>query len=142
MNVFLVIAGLTNANNENVQLLCEKGLPKCILYTDKNRLMQVITNFLNNAMKFTEKGSITIGYDYIAETSLLKFYVKDTGIGIPEDKLKEIFNRFVKLNTFIQGTGLGLSICETIILQMGGEVGVESVVGEGACFWFTLTLDK
>lgn len=88
----------------------------------------------------TKKHSITLGYDHIAEISLLKFYVKDTGIGIPEDKLKEIFNRFVKLDTFIQSIGLGLSICETIIRQK--EVGVESVVGEGSCFWFTLTLDK
>lgn len=128
--------------NENIQILCKKGLPECVLYTDKNRLMQVIINLLNNAMKFTEKGSIILGYDYLAETSLLKFYVKDTGIGIPVDKLKDVFNRFVKLNAFIQGTGLGLSICETIIQQMGGEIGVESAVGEGSCFWFTLTLNK
>ena len=67
----------------------------------------------------------------------IKFYVRDTGMGIPEEKQKSIFERFVKLNTFVQGTGLGLSICKSIVSQMGGEIGVDSTEGIGSCFWFT-----
>lgn len=103
---------------------------------DKTRLNQVISNLINNAIKFTEEGYIHFGYE-IREKELY-FYVTDTGIGIPEEKQKDIFHRFVKLNSFAQGTGLGLSICSTIIEKFGGQIGVKSKAGEGATFWFTL----
>lgn len=120
-----------------VSIVLGDNLPDCHLYVDKNRLMQVISNFINNALKFTKEGSITLGYSLLGENEI-KFYVQDTGSGIPDDKLKSIFERFVKLNPFVQGTGLGLSICKCLIEQMGGRIGVNSEVGVGSCFWFTL----
>lgn len=124
----------TEANG--VQLIAERGLPSCPIYTEKNRLMQVLNNLLNNAAKFTKQGSITFGYEL--RDKQLYFYVTDTGSGIPADKVDAIFGRFVKLNSFAQGTGLGLSICQTIVEHMGGKIGVNSEEGKGSTFWFTL----
>lgn len=121
---------------KGVELIFEEPFPECYIYTDKNRFTQVISNFINNALKFTQQGSITLGYEQVSHQKI-KFYVRDTGMGIPEEKQKSIFERFVKLNTFVQGTGLGLSICKSIVSQMGGEIGVESTEGVGSCFWFT-----
>ena len=119
--------------NENVRIFYNQQMPECCINTDKNRLTQVVTNMINNAMKFTQEGSIEFGY-YPKNNDFLYFYVTDTGCGIPEDKLHNVFGRFVKLNNFAQGTGLGLSICETIVKTMGGEIGLD----EGTTFWFTL----
>ncbi|MCS2950127.1 ATP-binding protein [Bacteroides sp. BFG-638] len=121
---------------KGVELIFEEILPECYIYTDKNRFTQVISNFINNALKFTRQGTITLGYEQISHQKI-KFYVHDTGMGIPEEKQKSVFERFVKLNTFAQGTGLGLSICKSIVSQMGGEIGVDSTEGVGSCFWFT-----
>jgi len=121
---------------KGVELIFEEILPECYIYTDKNRFTQVISNFINNALKFTQQGSITLGYEQVSHQKI-KFYVRDTGMGIPEEKQKSVFERFVKLNTFVQGTGLGLSICKSIVSQMGGEIGVDSTEGVGSCFWFT-----
>ena len=120
-----------------VEVVFDHRLPECIIVSDRNRLNQVIANFMNNAIKFTSTGSIRLGYGQ-AETNLLRFYVADTGIGIIQEKQAEIFDRFVKLNSFVHGTGLGLSISKSIVEQLGGTIGVESESGKGACFWFTL----
>lgn len=119
-----------------VELVFEECLPGCHVWADKNRLNQVISNFINNAVKFTFSGSITLGY-YRQTDGYLRFYVRDTGMGIPKNKIKTVFDRFVKLNSFVHGTGLGLSICKSLVEQMGGTIGVESEEGEGSCFWFT-----
>ena len=119
-----------------VELVFEECLPECHVWADKNRLNQVISNFINNALKFTFSGSITLGY-YRQTDGYLRFYVRDTGMGIPKNKIKKVFDRFVKLNSFVHGTGLGLSICKSLVEQMGGTIGVESEEGEGSCFWFT-----
>lgn len=121
---------------KGVELILEEPFSECYIYTDKNRFTQVISNFINNALKFTQQGSITLGYEQVSHQKI-KFYVRDTGMGIPEEKQKSVFERFVKLNTFVQGTGLGLSICKSIVSQMGGEIGVDSTEGVGSCFWFT-----
>ncbi|WP_294611297.1 ATP-binding protein [uncultured Bacteroides sp.] len=112
-------------------------MPDCSVSIEKNRLTQVVTNMLNNAMKFTSDGSITFGY-HLKDTDFLYFYVTDTGCGIADDKKDSVFGRFVKLDSFAQGTGLGLSICQSIVEHMGGEIGVESEVDKGSTFWFTL----
>lgn len=119
-----------------VELVFEECLPGCHVWADKNRLNQVISNFINNALKFTFSGSITLGY-YRQTDGYLRFYVRDTGMGIPKNKIKTVFDRFVKLNSFVHGTRLGLSICKSLVEQMGGTIGVESEEGEGSCFWFT-----
>ena len=119
-----------------VELVFEECLPGCHVWADKNRLNQVISNFINNALKFTFSGSITLGY-YRQTDGYLRFYVRNTGMGIPKNKIKTVFDRFVKLNSFVHGTGLGLSICKSLVEQMGGTIGVESEEGEGSCFWFT-----
>ena len=98
---------------------------------------QVISNFVNNAIKFTSTGSIQIGYDKPDENHL-RIYVSDTGIGIAPEACRQIFDRFVKLNSFVQGTGLGLSISKSIIEQLGGTIGVDSELGKGSTFWFIL----
>ena len=122
--------------SKGVELIFGELFPECYIYMDKNRFTQVISNFINNALKFTQQGSITLGYEQVPHQKI-KFYVRDTGMGIPEEKQKSVFERFVKLNTFVQGTGLGLSICKSIVSQMGGEIGVDSTEGVGSCFWFT-----
>lgn len=106
------------------------------LFVDKNRLSQIICNFLNNALKFTAKGYIHFGYE--VRESDMYFFVEDTGTGIPREKQESIFQRFVKLDSFKQGTGLGLSICSTIVEKWKGEIGVESEEGHGSKFWFTV----
>ena len=131
-----IIKSISMKVSKGVELIFEEPFPECYIYTDKNRFTQVISNFINNALKFTQQGSITLGYEQVSHQKI-KFYVRDTGMGIPEEKQKSVFERFVKLNTFVQGTGLGLSICKSIVSQMGGEIGVDSTEGVGSCFWFT-----
>lgn len=121
---------------EGVQVSFIEKLPHCIIRTDKNRLSQVITNFINNAIKFTKEGSIRFGYEH--QDKKLRFFVTDTGCGIDNKVKDSVFQRFVKLDSFAQGTGLGLSICEMIVHKLGGEIGVESELGAGSTFWFTL----
>lgn len=121
---------------EGVQISFVEKMPYCIIMSDKNRLAQIITNFINNAIKFTKEGSIRFGYRHKDDKLLL--YVRDTGCGIEPEKKDLVFNRFVKLNSFAQGTGLGLAICQMIVKKMGGEIGVESQLGKGSTFWFTL----
>ena len=120
-----------------VEVLFDRHLPECRIVSDRNRLNQVIANFVNNAIKFTTAGSICVGYDKVDETRL-RFYVADTGIGIEPEMQDQIFGRFIKLNTFVHGTGLGLSISKSIIEQLGGTIGVDSEPGKGSCFWFML----
>ena len=131
-----IIKSISMKVSKGVELIFEEPFPECYIYTDKNRFTQVISNFINNALKFTQQGSITLGYEQVSHQKI-KFYVRDTGMGIPKEKQKSVFERFVKLNTFVQGTGLGLSICKSIVSQMGGEIGVDSTEGIGSCFWFT-----
>ncbi|MDY3847600.1 MAG: ATP-binding protein [Prevotella sp.] len=118
-----------------VRLDCQKD--KFTIVCDPNRLKQVLLNFGTNAAKFTSQGSITIGY-FLARKDRLHFFVEDTGIGIAPDKKAKVFERFVKLNKFVQGTGLGLQISKEIVTRMNGEIGVESEPGEGATFWFEI----
>lgn len=125
----------------HVPIIFEDHIPQCYIHTDMNRIHQVISNLISNALKFTEKGDIRVGY-HIADGDTIRFYVKDTGIGIKQDEMNAVFDRFVKLNTFAQGSGLGLAICKNIVEQLNGSIGVESEWGEGSCFWFTLPYDK
>ena len=98
--------------------------------------MQVVTNFINNALKFTSEGQILLEYHPVEGTGQIEFSVTDTGMGIAPDAVATVFDRFVKLNTFAKGTGLGLSICKSIIEHLGGTIGTESELGVGSRFWF------
>ena len=119
---------------------CER-LPECMLYIDKNRLMQLLSNFIVNAIKFTKSGSIRMGYR-MKDINTIYFYVSDTGCGMSPEQCRHVFERFVKYNPFIQGTGLGLSICHMIVEHLKGEIGVNSEEGKGSTFWFTLPYRK
>ena len=141
LNVLLmevIRAARLRLKDDSVVVEFVECLPECVICSDVNRLMQVMNNLITNAIEFTAKGSIRVGYR-LREDESLYFYVSDTGCGIPADKLKEVFGRFVKLNSFQQGTGLGLSICESIVTRLGGQIGVMSEVGQGSTFWFTLS---
>ncbi|MFV0324777.1 MAG: ATP-binding protein [Bacteroides xylanisolvens] len=131
-----IVRSMRMKAKEEVELVLDNHLPVCHVISDRNRIHQVISNFVNNAMKFTSEGSIHVGYQL--KDSELEFYVEDTGIGIEKEQLPHIFERFVKLNTFVHGTGLGLSICQSIVEQLGGRIGVDSEKGKGSRFWFTI----
>jgi signal transduction histidine kinase len=133
-----VAAAKFNMNDkEDVVKLVIDDIPESfIICTDAIRVQQVIVNFLNNAIKFTKEGFINIGYK--TEKDSLYCYVKDTGIGIDESKQSLVFERFEKLDSFKPGTGLGLAISKMIIEKLNGSIGVESKLGEGSTFWFTL----
>lgn len=124
-------------NNSQIALTFDQHPPQCHLHTDRNRLLQVIGNFMSNAIKFTRQGAIRFGYRQ-QDDQTIYFYVSDTGPGIADEQQKMIFGRFVKLNNFEQGTGLGLSICQSIVAKFGGQIGVNSQSGQGATFWFTI----
>lgn len=119
-----------------IRIIAEASRPTCFIETDRNRVAQVLSNFVTNAIKFTHEGNITIGYE--ARDTELYFYVKDTGAGIPAEKLPDVFGRFVKLNKDKNGAGLGLSISQTIVAKLNGRIGADSVEGEGSTFWFTI----
>lgn len=122
--------------NPEVDVVFTSQTENYIIHTAENRIQQVLSNFINNAIKFTTKGKIEIGYQ--ANEQDIYFYVSDTGKGIPQDKQELIFTRFTKLDDFAIGTGLGLSICQSIIQKLEGEIGVKSIEGKGSTFWFTL----
>ena len=108
------------------------------ILSDRCRLIQVITNFINNALKFSEEGQIILELKSTDDENGIEISVTDSGTGIEEDNLAVVFDRFVKLNSYAQGTGLGLAICRSIIEQLGGQIGVESQIGVGSRFWFKI----
>ena len=120
-----------------IQIEFVEKLPQCRLMIDRVRFAQVINNLVKNALKFTEQGSVKIGYRRLSNNNFY-FYVADTGCGIDEESRRAIFERFVKMNYNIRGTGLGLSITKSIVEHYGGGIGVESKKGEGSTFYFTL----
>lgn len=132
-----------NQKNQNPKVVIQftEKEPVCSMVTDRQRLMQVFNNLVGNALKFTAEGSVTIGYRMNESRDEIRFFVRDTGIGIAADRKDQIFDRFVKLNSFVKGTGLGLAICRIIVEHFGGTIGVDSKEGEGSCFWFCLPVN-
>lgn len=129
-----------NITGKPVQLIFIPSEESCYIEIAKNRVIQVFSNLLTNAIKNTDKGSITFGYNI--QGGKIYCYVTDTGIGIPKNEINNIFHRFIKLNVNKSGTGLGLSISKFIVEKMGGQMGVESEVGHGSTFWFTLPMQR
>lgn len=132
----LEIAFCQRQKNDKVKLHFERRYDNCRVRADRKRFSQVMSNFLSNALKFTEEGEIAFGYEL--REGELYFYVRDTGIGIPADQLKNMFQRFAKIGSHKQGVGIGLAICKCIINSIGGQIGVESQFGKGSTFWFTV----
>ena len=120
-----------------IELIPKKFEDPLIISSDKGRLIQVFSNLVSNALKFTQKGKITFGFDLDEKSEIIGF-VKDTGIGIPAEKQNMIFERFTKLDKFSQGTGLGLSIVKSIIKLMKGKIWFESEYGKGTSFYFKI----
>ena len=119
--------------NPNVQFIKENPYETLLTHLDTGRITQVIINFVTNAVKYTQEGHIRVGYRI--QDNGLYLYCEDTGTGIPRDKCEKVFDRFVKLNDYVQGTGLGLSICKAIAERCNGKIGVDSEVGQGSTFW-------
>ena len=130
---------LPTIDTNAVVLSTQFPLPQLLLNTDAGKLREIVTNLLDNAIKFTQEGEIVLGYE-ILEDDNVRIWVKDTGIGISESDQKRIFDRFVKLNEFVPGTGLGLAVAKSHVESLGGKIGVESRIGKGATFWVVLPL--
>lgn len=119
--------------NPAVKLICDNPYQQCMVHLDKNRVAQVVMNYATNAVKHTYEGTITMGYQCC--DGGIRLYVSDTGTGIAEKDLERVYQRFEKLNEFVQGTGLGLSICKAVTESLGGKLGVTSELGVGSTFW-------
>lgn len=130
------------SRNENPDIIVNEQIPKddIMIKSDSSRVADILDQFINNALKFTVKGSVTVGCDP-AKDGFVRIWVKDTGKGIPEEKLDKVFDQFFKLDEFIPGTGLGLPICRAIALMLGGRVGVDSELGVGSTFWAELPVE-
>jgi signal transduction histidine kinase len=124
--------------NENVQLICEVPDNHLLVCLDKERVSQIITNFLSNAIKFTESGEIKMSY--IHEKRGIRIIVSDTGCGVPAKDIDKLFDRFEKLNKHTRGSGIGLSITKAIVKAMNGDVGAESSPDNGSTFWAYIPL--
>lgn len=131
-----LLESLSAKTPSSVLLIYDRNLENIVTVTDNNRLIQVISNLISNSQKFTQKGEIHFGFTL--KKNIIEFYVKDSGAGIPADKIDQIFNRFIKLNNFVQGSGLGLAICKMIIKHLNGKIWVESIENKGTTFYFTL----
>ena len=123
--------------SENVRLILDDS-PNVSLHTDKHKLMLILKKLLSNALRYTEKGEIHFGYR--EKEDFVEFYVKDSGIGIPAARIATIFQRFGKVDDFVQGTGLGLTLCRMLVEKMGGRIWLRSQEGQGSRFYFTLPL--
>lgn len=121
----------------SVQLICEAHLEPIMMYSERQRIIQVLSNLVHNSIKFTNSGEIRLGCR-MEDTDEVYFYVSDTGIGIPKEEQKKIFTHFAKLDREMQGTGLGLTLSQRIIRNLGGKGGLESEVNKGSTFWFVL----
>ena len=120
----------------DVKIIFERPAASLKIVSDSHRLRQLYSNLISNAIKYTEKGAITFGYKLKGD--MMEGYVRDSGSGIPAEKLNNVFGRFEKLDLLKQGFGLGLSICKSILDKMGGEIWVESELGVGSCFYFLI----
>lgn len=120
-----------------VELVCEAQVQPIMMYSEQQRIIQVLTNLLHNAMKFTQTGEIRFGCRMEGEDKVY-FFVSDTGVGIPQEEQDKIFSRFIKLDREMQGTGLGLTLSQTIIRNLNGDLGLDSEVNKGSTFWFIL----
>jgi signal transduction histidine kinase len=135
-----IISSYEVRETKGIPVIFDRRSPVYHIRSDKKRLMQVITNLLNNSLKFTAEGQIVLGYRLVGGN--IEFRIEDTGIGIAPDQLDKVFVRFMQLNDFAKGSGLGLSICKSIVEQLGGSIGVESEPGAGSQFWFTLPYNE
>lgn len=132
----VMASGYSTLYQKELLVTCEVIGNDPVVYTDENYLRRLFMNLFSNAIKFTDEGSVTLGYQQ--EDGYYYFYVKDTGCGISEENQKTIFGRFKKLDSYKQGTGLGLALCKSITEHLGGEIGVISTVGKGSTFWFAI----
>ena len=128
-------------SNANLRILCDQAAGAITISSDEESLTTILGHFLDNALKFTERGIVTLGSKFMGD-DMLRLYVKDTGPGIPVADRERIFERFVKLNDFIQGMGLGLSVSRMLAYRIGASLGVESEEGRGSIFWINLPLGK
>lgn len=130
---------LAVALDKGLSISLDETAEPVLVHTDRDRLKEILNQYMNNAVKFTSTGGITLGSD--KKPSSIRIWVRDTGKGIPADKCNEhLFERFVKVDDFVAGTGLGLSICRSLADVLGGQVGVESVYGQGSTFWVEVPL--
>ena len=123
-----------------IEMHCDVPEEGIVLTSDKERISVILGHFVSNAVKYTDRGSITIGY-FVKPDNQLRIFVKDTGCGIPEEEFGHVFDRFIKLDTFVPGIGLGLSVCRSYANILGGNVGVDSMVGAGSTFWLDLPME-
>ena len=123
--------------NVPILLQCQKN--QLLIESDREKLMEIIDNLMQNAVKFTTEGQITLGYDLV-EDDRVRIWVRDTGKGIAEADHERIFDRFIKLDEYIPGTGLGLSVAKSHVQSLGGTIGVDSKLGEGSTFWIEMPL--
>lgn len=124
-----------------VEFIVDNPYTTFLTHLDKGRMQQVITNFTTNAVKYTQQGHIKVGYRY--ENGGIYMYCEDTGAGIPKEKQASVFERFVKLNDYVQGTGLGLAICKSIADRCGGRIGISSEgLGKGSTFWIWIPCEN